>query len=134
MKLPSFEAGNSRGETSIQVVLLVPVVLGLFFLAAHAAVLAHGAHVANVVATRGAQASAGVKEPGLEMVTALNEMEHVVSDLGAHMSDAPSIYIGPSTVIVTVTLKVQRVVPFLPNTVTRTARMSREKFIMEQDR
>lgn len=134
MKLPSFGAGHNRGETSIQVVLLVPVVLGLFFLAAHAAVIAHGSHVANVVATRGAQISATVQEPRLQMSLALNEMERVVRDLGSHMSRPPTIYVGESMTVVSVSLDIQPIVPFLPSTVTRTARVSREQFIKEQDR
>jgi hypothetical protein len=134
MKLPSFEAGHDRGETSVQAVLLVPVVLGLFFLATHAAVLAHGSHVANLVATRGAQLSATGTVLGFQKTAALNEMEQVVIDLGSHMSQPPIIYLGESMVVVSVTIDVQKIVPFLPSTVTRTARMSREQFIREQDR
>ena len=133
MMLPS-EARRNRGETSIQAVLLVPAILGIFFLGVHATALAHGAHVANVAAIRGAQIAAFSNSEGNDVVLALNEMEQVVSDLGSHMYSAPSLEIGSKSVRVTVKVAVQSVVPFLPTSVTRLAIVSREHFLMEQDR
>ena len=77
MMLPS-EARRNRGETSIQAVLLVPAILGIFFLGVHATALAHGAHVANAAAIRGAQIAAFSNSEGNDVVRALNEMEQVV--------------------------------------------------------
>ena len=128
------QARHSRGETSIQAVLLVAVVLGVFFLGVHATALVHGAHVANAAAIRGAQIAAFSNSEGNEVVRALNEMEQVVSDLGSHMYSAPSLSIGSKSVQVTVKVAVQSVVPFLPTSVTRSATVSREQFLMEQNR
>ena len=133
MTLPS-QARHSRGETSIQAVLLVPVVLGVFFLGVHATALVHGAHVANAAAVRGAQIAAFSNSEGNDAVRALNEMEQVVSDLGSHMYSAPSLSIGSKSVQVTVKVAIQSVVPFLPTSVTRSATVSREQFLMEQNR
>ncbi len=133
MMLP-FEARRNRGEASIQAVLLVPAILGIFFLGVHATALAHGAHVANVAAIRGAQIAAFSHSEGNDVVRALNEMEQVVSDLGSHIYSAPSLEIGSRSVRVTVKVAVQSVVPFLPTSVTRSAIVSREQFLMEQDR
>ena len=133
MMLPS-EASRNRGEASIQAVLLVPAILGIFFLGVHATALAHGAHVANASAIRGAQIAAFSNSEGNDVVRALNEMEQVVSDLGSHMYSAPSLEIGSKSVRVTVKVAVQSVVPFLPTSVTRSAIVSREQFLMEQDR
>ena len=133
MTLPS-EVRRNRGETSIQAVLLVPAILGIFFLGVHATALAHGAHVANASAIRGAQIAAFSNSEGNDVVRALNEMEQVVSDLGSHMYSAPSLEIGSKSVRVTVKVAVQSVVPFLPTSVTRSAIVSREQFLMEQDR
>jgi len=133
MKLPT-EARHNRGETSIQAVLLVPVVLGIFFLGVHATALVHGAHVANAAAIRGAQIAAFSNSEGNDVVRALNEMEQVVSDLGSRMSSAPSLEIGSKSVHVTVKVAVQSIVPFLPTSVTRSATVSREQFLKEQDR
>lgn len=133
MMLPS-EARRNRGEASIQAVLLVPAILGIFFLGVHATALAHGAHVANAAAIRGAQIAAFSHSEGNDVVRALNEMEQVVSDLGSRMYSAPSLEIGSTSVRVTVKVAVKSVVPFLPTSVTRAAIVSREQFLMEQDR
>ena len=131
--LPS-EARRNRGETSIQAVLLVPVVLGIFFLGVHATALIHGAHVANAAAIRGAQIAAFSNSEANDVVRALNEMEQVVSDLGSRMHTAPSLQIDSKSVRVTVSVEVQSVVPFLPTAVTRSATVSREQFLTEQNR
>ena len=133
MMLPS-EARRNRGETSIQAVLLVPAILGIFFLGVHATALAHGGHIANAAAIRGAQIAAFSDNEGNDVVRALNEMEQVVSDLGSRMYSAPSLEIGSKSVRVTVKVAVQSIVPFLPTSVTRSATVSREQFLMEQDR
>jgi hypothetical protein len=133
MMLPS-EARRNRGETSIQAVLLVPVVLGIFFLGVHATALIHGAHVANAAAIRGAQIAAFSNSEANDVVRALNEMEQVVSDLGSRMHTAPSLQIDSKSVRVTVSVEVQSVVPFLPTAVTRSATVSREQFLTEQNR
>lgn len=131
--LPS-EARRNRGETSIQAVLLVPVVLGIFFLGVHATALIHGSHVANAAAIRGAQIAAFSNSEGNDVIRALNEMEQVVSDLGSRMNSAPSLEIGEKSVNVTVSVAVQSIVPFLPTSVTRSATVGREQFLMEQNR
>lgn len=133
MTLPS-EVRRNRGETSIQAVLLVPAVLGIFFIGVHVTALVHGAHVANAAAIRGAQIAAFSNNEGNDVVRALNEMEQVVSDLGSRMFSAPSLEIGNKSVRATVKVAVQSVVPFLPTSVTRSATVSREQFLMEQDR
>lgn len=125
---------NSRGETSIQAVLLIPVVFGILFIGAHAAALAYGSHVATIAASRGAQMTAAVSAQGREMVVALNEVEQVVRELGARMNASPAVRIDSKSVTVSVTLETQRIVPFLPTQVSRTAHVARERFIMEQDR
>lgn len=132
--MPPSVARRNRGETSIQAVLLVPAILGIFFLSVHATALAHGGHIANAAAIRGAQIAAFSNNEGNDVVRALNEMEQVVSDLGSHMYSAPSLEIGSKSVRVTVKVAVQSVVPFLPTSVTRSAIVSREQFLMEQDR
>ena len=131
--LPTEERRN-RGETSIQAVLLVPVVLGIFFLGVHVTAIVHGAHVANAAAVRGAQIAAFSYSEGNDVVRALNEMEQVVTDLGSHMYSAPSLEIGSKSVHVSVSVAVQSIVLFLPTSVTRSATVSREQFLMEQDR
>jgi len=132
--MPPSQARHNRGENSIQAVLLVPMVLGIFFLGVHATALAHGAHVANAAAIRGAQIAAFSNNEGNDVARALNEMEQVVSDLGSLMYSAPSLEIGSKSVDATVSVAVQSIVPFLPTSVSRSATVSREQFLMEQNR
>lgn len=134
MTLLASQTLNSRGETSIQAILLVPVFLGILFVGAHAAVLAYGSHVATIAASRGAQMIARASAQGQEIVVALNEVEQVVRDLGAHMNVSPTVRIDSESVTVSVTLQTQRIVPFLPTQVSRRAHVARERFIMEQNR
>jgi hypothetical protein len=133
MMLPS-EATRDRGETSIQTVLLVPIMLGIFLLCLHATALAHGSHVASAAAIRAAQAAAFSDSSGNDIVKALNEAEQVVTDLGSHVAGAPQIRIDANSVTVTVSVEVQSLISFLPTSVTRTATVSREQFQFEQDR
>lgn len=124
---------NDRGETSIQVVVLVPVLFSILFLGVHVAALAHGAQVANAAAMRGAHvAAASVSEVPTSSV--FREVELVVSELGSRLGSVPVVRSTPDKVRVTVVLRVQSVVPFMPNSVTRSAWASRERFIMEQHR
>ena len=127
MMLPS-EARQNRGETSIQAVLLVPAVLGIFFIGVHVTALVHGAHVANAAAIRGAQIAAFSNSEGNDVVRAMNEMEQVVSDLGSQMYSSPSLSIGSKSVQVTVKVAIQSIVPFLPTSVTRSATERHDAF------
>ena len=78
--------------------------------------------------------TAAVSSQGSEMVMALNEIEQVVRELGANMTTPPAIRIDSESVTVNVTLDIQRIVPFLPTQVSRTASVARERFVMEQNR
>lgn len=124
---------DDRGETSIQVVVLVPIIFSILFLGVHMAALAHGAQVANAAATRGAYVAAA-SPSDIPIATVLREVDQVVTELGSRLGSVPAVSSTPDKVRVTVALRVQSVVPFMPNTVTRSAWASRERFIMEQDR
>jgi len=124
---------NDRGETSIQVVVLVPIIFTILFLGVHVAALAHGAQVANAAATRGAHVAAASNSE-TPAASVLREVDLVVTELGSRLGSVPVVSATSDKVRVTVVLRVQSVVPFLPNSVTRSAWASRERFIMEQDR
>lgn len=124
---------DDRGETSIQVVVLVPIIFSILFLGVHIAALAHGAQVANAAASRGA-AVAAASPSDVPMASVLREVDQVVTELGSRLGSVPGVSSTPDKVRVTVVLRVQSVVPFLPNSVARSAWVSRERFVMEQDR
>lgn len=124
----------NRGETSVQSVILIPVVFVLYFLSAHVAAIFHVSQVAQLAAEQGAQVAATAGTFSDNVVPALNRMESVVHDLGSSFAVSPTIRETTKFVESTVTLRVPRIVPFLPTTVTRTSHASWERFMKEQER
>ncbi len=125
---------NDRGETSTQTVLIVPVILSMFFMAAHFAVLAHASHVAQLAAQRGAQIAAAANGSIDVLNKAKRHSAQTVADLGGHLANSPQLLYTSSLTGMKVDLEVQGIVPFLPTQVRRTVWMSNEQFILEQDR
>jgi hypothetical protein len=126
--------GNDRGETSIQTVLLVPVILSILFVSVHAAVLGHAGQVASVAANRGAQLAASSNNSSESTFVIRQEVRRTVMDLGSQLRSEPQLSAYMGHVRVTVRIAVPRIVPFLPDVVARSASVPIERFIEEQDR
>lgn len=125
---------KDRGETSIQTVLLVPVILSMFFVAVHAAALSHAGQIASVAANRGAQLAAS-SDGSLASVLAVRQgIQRTVTELGSKLHSEPQFSTYSGTVEVTVRISVPRAVSFLPHTISRSASAPLERFIEEQDR
>lgn len=126
--------GRERGETSVESVLYLPVLLGLFLTAFHFVVLSHGAHLAAATASRGAAlaASGMVVHGNVQMVT--DEIDRVSREMGTRLVGPAGVASDERSVRVTVTIEVPRIVPFLPTKVTRTASRAHESFLLERDR
>lgn len=125
---------NDRGETSIQTVLLVPVILLILFISVHAAALGHAGQVASVAANRGAQLAASSDVSSESTFLIRQEVRRTVTELGSQLRSEPQLSAYKGNVRVTVRIAVQRVVPFLPDVVSRSASAPLERFIEEQDR
>ena len=125
---------HSRGETSIQSVLLIPVVFSLYFLCAHVTAIFHAAQVAQLAAEQGAQLASTAGTFTTDIAPALNRIESVVSDLGSQLASAPQIEESLFAVKTTVSVRVPGIVPFLPASVSRSTHVPRERFLMEQER
>jgi Flp pilus assembly protein TadG len=125
---------KDRGETSIQTVLLVPVILGILFLIVHAAVITHAGQVASLAASRGAQLAASSEGTSYEMQLVRQEIQRTINDLGNNLQSTPQITMYRGTVSVAVQVSTPRIVPFLPYVISRTASAPMERFIEEQDR
>ena len=133
MKAATFPS-DDRGETSIQVMVLVPVILSIFFLCVHAAAMSHGGHVASLAAIRGAQLSASSNGTSFSTAVVRSEVLRTVSELGNTLESDPQVLRYQGTVQVTVRVLIPRVMPFLPTSVRRSATVPLERFIEEQDR
>lgn len=125
---------HDRGETSIQTVLLVPVMLTILFAGVQVGSLARAGQVAGIAAFRGAQLAAAADGSAGQTVAVLREIDNTVNELGSHATSAPQVEIGRRAVRVSVTVDVAQIVPFLPTSSTRSVTMAREIFIKDQDR
>ena len=133
MKAATFPSSD-RGETSIQVVLLVPIILSIFFACVHTAGLAHGAQVAALAAMRGAQISASSDGSARAHALMRLEVQRTVSEMGNTLESEPQLSVYQDTVHVAVRVSIPGVVPFLPTSVGRSVTVPLERFIEEQDR
>ena len=126
--------GGDRGETSIQTILLVPVVLGILFVVVHSAALAHAGQVASRAANRGAQLAASSDGTSESNFFVRQEIQRTISELGNTLESVPQITAYGGTVNVSVRISVSRIVPFLPHRISRNASAPLERFVEEQDR
>jgi Flp pilus assembly protein TadG len=125
---------KDRGETSIQTVLLVPVILGILFLIVHAAAMTHAGQVASLAANRGAQLAASSEGTSNSLHLVRQEVQRTINDLGNNLESTPQITMFRGSVNVAVQVSIPRIVPFLPYVISRTASAPLERFIEEQDR
>jgi Flp pilus assembly protein TadG len=125
---------KDRGETSIQTVLLVPVILGILFLIVHVATMTHAGQVASLAANRGAQLAASSEGTSNAMHLVRQEIRRTVNDFGNNLESTPQITVYGGAVNVAVQVSVPRIVPFLPHVIRRSASAPMERFIEEQDR
>jgi len=119
------------GETTVQVLLAVPIVFTLVLIAIQGAVYMHSAHVASASASRGA--AVGATMNGGE-IDAIDAAVRTAAELSAQLADEPRAVIARDRVTVTVTLRVPQVAPFFSLLVSRTAVEPRERFIPEDER
>ncbi len=122
---------RDRGEAAIQLVLITPVLLLLVFLGIQAAIYFHAANVAAAAAAQGA-AAASPRAAGGSQGSAAAQI--TIEDLGGTSSAAPSVVEANGYVTVTVTIDVPRILPFFPESVSRSALEPKERFIPESDR
>jgi hypothetical protein len=122
---------RDRGETTAQIVILVPVLMLLVLLVVQAALWFHTANIAQAGAARGAAAGAPATASA---GAAANAAAVTVGENGGRLVGPPVVAVGDRTVQVSVTLTVPQVVPFFPRVVTRTQLEPRERFIPEDQR
>ncbi len=125
---------NDRGETSTQTVIIVPVLLTVLFVVIHLAILGPASHVAQLAAQRGVQVAATANGSVDGTQRAIQQASAVARELGATLGAPPTLHWSDRTVGLTVHLMTQKLVPFLPNDVSRTVWVAQETFLKEQER
>lgn len=132
--MPQILASRERAETSLQSVVLVPVVFLVVFMCFHLAALVHQGHVAMAISARGAEISSNFENQTKAQELALIEMKIMAQELGAQFLKAPRIRYEANSVLVDVWLRVDGAVPFMPRITMATSRQNLERFVSEQDR
>ena len=116
-------AGNDRGEVSLQVVLLTPVVLLLVLASVQAALWYHAAQIADSAAADGAQAAARYGAGPSDGSVALAAL---VADAGGSLVRGDVAAVG-ERMVASATVRVAGVLPGWPVTVTRRAEVPIER-------
>jgi hypothetical protein len=125
---------NMRGNVTIESVLYFPIVLMIVLVGFHMAALMHTSHVGSVAATRGASLVSRSMASNGNVTWAIDEIHRVTREMGGTAIQPPHISESSTHVAVSVSLSSPQIVPFLPNSVRRTATSAKELFIEEQDR
>jgi len=123
--------GRDRGEATAQLVILTPILILLVFLGVQTAIFFHAANVAAAAASQGAAAGS---RSGAGVADATAAARQTLADLGAAGAAEPSVAQANGLVTVTVEVEVVRVLPFFPDSVSRTAVEPVERFVPESDR
>ena len=119
------------GETVIQVVIAVPIVLSMLLIAIQAMLFMHSAQIASLAASKGASVAANSQG---DVVLALNSATRAAAELGAQLVGVPKAIIDNGFASVEVRVAVPSVAPFFPRSVLRHAEEPLESFVQEDDR
>ena len=122
---------DERGEATAQAVIAIPVVLLLLWIGIQATVFLHGANVADAAANEGAAVAARY---GSTSGAGEQAIARTLAALDASTAVSWSVRRTALEVIAQVNLKVPRIAPFFPGTVTRTAHEPLERFTTESQR
>lgn len=120
-----------RGEATAQAVIAIPVVLLILWVGVQATVFLHGANVADAAANEGAAVAARY---GSSLGAGERAIARTLSALDASTGGSWSLRQASGEVIAKVNLRLPRIVPFFPLTVTRTAHEPQERFMNESQR
>ena len=122
---------DERGLTSVELAVVFPGVLLLFATAMHFAMLFLAGHVVDDMANTALSTASG---QGATTGDAERDALDVAVQEGFVQHPAVSVTRNASTVRVTVTARSKRLVPGLPDTLTRTIEGPVERFVAEADR
>lgn len=125
---------SERAETTIQSVVLVPVVFLVAFMCFHIGSFFHQKHIAQLAAIRGATVASSMSFSAESASQARVEVARVVDDLNSRLASVPAVSFRDRGVQVTVALKASTAISFLPNVATAEAWKPLETFRNEQDR
>jgi hypothetical protein len=120
-----------RGDTVLEVVIAVPIVLTLLLIAVQAMLFMHSAHIATLSAAKGASIAASADG---EIVSAIDSATRTAAELGAQLVGTPSLTVNDGFVVMRVRVVVPNVAMFFPSSVERGSEEPLEDFVPEGER
>ena len=123
-----------RAETTVQSVVLVPVVFLLAFMCFHIGSLFHQAHIAQLAAVRGVTVASALEQSSQSVQQAQKEVERVAQDLGSQLVSTPEVNYRQQGVEVRVRIKASSAISFLPSIASAEVWRPLEQFRLEQNR
>ena len=125
---------DERGEGTVELAVLAPVLFALVLAIVHAGTFWISAQTAAAAATRGARAASMARDGREAFELGARAVEQTIAELGAEIASAPVILGVGRGVRATVEVRVPSIVPFLPHSVTRTRELPLESYVSESDR
>ncbi len=126
---------RDSGETSAQVVLVVPVIILVLMLAIQAGLYFHTSNVAGAAAAQGATAASSVNmTSSIAVQQGQSLARNFVTAAGAQLFATPLVVVSAGMVSVTVQVKVPRIIPFFSSSVGRSVIEPLERFTFEVNR
>jgi Flp pilus assembly protein TadG len=126
---------RDSGETSAQVVLVVPVIILILMLAIQAGLYFHTSNVAGAAAAQGATAASSVNmTSSIAVQQGQSSARNFVTAAGAQLFATPLVVVSAGMVSVTVQVKVPRIIPFFSSSVGRSVIEPLERFTFEVNR
>ncbi len=122
---------SDRGDTVLEVVIAVPIVLTLLLIAVQAMLFMHSAHIATLSAAKGASIAASADG---EIVSAIDSATRTAAELGAQLVGTPSLTVNDGFVVMRVRVAVPNVAMFFPSSVERGSEEPLEDFVPEDER
>ena len=123
-----------RGDASVETALLMPVVMGVVLVLVHLAVSFHSAHIAEVVALRGAQVASRSADRAMSVSEAMIERESTIRELQGRRAEGITVTVERGRVRTSVTLLSRGAVPWLASRITRVAIVPLEEFTYSGER
>ncbi len=120
-----------RGDTVLEVVIAIPIVLTLLLIAVQAMLFMHSAHIATLSAAKGASIAASADG---EIVSAIDSATRTAAELGAQLVGTPSLTVNDGFVVMRVRVAVPNVAMFFPSSVERGSEEPLEDFVPEDER
>ena len=119
------------GETVVQVVVAVPIVLSMLLIAIQAMLFMHSAQIASLAASKGASVAANSQG---DVVLALNSATRTAAELGAQLVGVLTAVIDNGFATDEVRVAVPNIAPVFLGSVLRHGEEPLESFVTEDDR